>query len=88
MVEKYSKPIVRNLGETITNAEGYCLSGSHADTDPGSDCASGTSALGAVCAYGGYPGPDACHVGGVPVYFGCHPGTGAAGLCNTGLEVT
>jgi hypothetical protein len=89
MVQKYSKPVVRNLGESITNAEGYCYNGSNADTNPGADCITyGGSALGAVCGFGGTPAPKACDSGTVPVYFGCTNGTRAATPCGTGTQVT
>jgi hypothetical protein len=84
MVHKYERPIARNLGETIPNAEGYCYNGSHANTNPGSDCLPGAQALGAVCGYGGTPATQACDSGLVPVYFGCTPGTRAHTACADG----
>ena len=87
---KYEKPVARNLGEMLPNAEGYCIVvGNSAKLPPPNlDCVSGALAMGAVCGYGGIPSNQACQEGHVPVYFGCLPGLQAhPGPCTAGNGV-
>ncbi len=90
MNQKYEKPVARNLGEMIPNAQGYCLVvGNSANLPlPGSSCKSGASATGATCAYGGEVNPQACNSGTTPKYFGCINGDFAdPAPCNVGNGV-
>jgi hypothetical protein len=86
MKSKYVKPLVRNLGETIPNAEGICMIGSTANLlPPTSHCMNGPTALGAGCFEGQTPGSQGCISGGTPSFFGCRPGLFATYPgCNSG----
>ena len=81
MEKKYEKPVARNLGEMLPNAEGFCLTlGNSANTRPPNiDCVSGSGAIGGICALpgGSATGDPVCSTGNHPVDFGCVPGTKA-----------
>ena len=78
MGQKYQKPVARNLGEMLPNAEGFCISvGNSANVHPPSNnCNSGTSAVGGNCSHGdGATSLKVCQAGTNPYDYGCIDGT-------------
>jgi hypothetical protein len=90
MEKKYEKPVARNLGEMLPNAEGFCLVlGNSANLKPPAiNCTPGAGAIGGICSS---PGSSAtsdpvCQTGVHPVDYGCVDGTLAKlpFACNSG----
>jgi hypothetical protein len=86
MTQKYVKPLVRNLGDVLPNAQGVCQVGSTANLFPGNSCRNGITALGDVCSEGSFPGGTGCNTGSIPAFFGCQVGSTATGTCSTGFS--
>jgi hypothetical protein len=89
MTQKYVRPAIRNLGETLPNAEGNCFaSGSVANITPPPSCfTSGIIAQGSICSDGTNhsTGSGCAPTGGIPYNFGCTNGdTDNTLVCSTG----
>lgn len=85
MPQKYVKPYIISLGDTLNEVEGMCISGSVAN-NPGSNCTPGGVASGAGCNDGTAPGTTGCAQGRSASYFGCIAGTLASAVCSTGTN--
>jgi hypothetical protein len=91
MGQKYQKPIAKNLGEMLPNAEGYCITdGNSANLlPPALDCIPGSGAFGGICSVGSSATlPSVCvGTGTHPVNYGCVNGSLATPPgCNTGTQ--
>ena len=87
MKTKYEKPIARDLGDLLAEAQGVCRNGSNANTGQPNltnNCRAGGLASGAGCGYGDAPNTIGCTVGLHPQYFGCGAGLDAIAPCITG----
>jgi hypothetical protein len=78
MQSKYQKPLARNLGESLSIAQGICLSGSVANDVALANCiATGALASGGNCTVG--TAVSGCQTGRVPDIDTCYNGTGVGG---------
>jgi hypothetical protein len=85
MKQKYEKPNVRDLGTSLSDAEGLCYNGSLATGAPGAHCIPfGGTASGAYCSEGIVPTNIGCSVGKAPTAHGCLLGTYASLACSQG----
>lgn len=83
---KYQKPIARNLGDVLPNAQGECMSGTVASTPTGTSCISGQTASGSFCTDGSFAQGTGCYSGITPAGYGCFIGNlaGQPGGCHVG----
>jgi len=83
----YVKPSCLKLSGLSGGTQGYCYSGSIANTrDLPNGCYSGGQASGAGCGFGGTPSTAGCVTGTTPVNYGCIPGIQATPACGGGTE--
>ena len=83
---KYLKPCIRNIKDSIPNADGRCATGSWASGIGISCIPYGGVASGTGCNYGDAPSIAACASGLHPTAYGCQNGDYALVGCASGLS--